>query len=148
MKIMLKEDVRGQGKKGDIVNVSDGYARNFLFPRGLAVVADERIMSEVKSKKDAEAKKADYEKGKAAELAGRISEITLKITATAAPDGKLYGSVTSANIAEALKAQENIDIDKRKITLEDNIKSFGTYVAQVKVYPEISAGLNVVVTDK
>ena len=148
MKVLLKEDVKNQGKKGEIINVSDGYARNFLFPRKLAVVADAKAENEVKMKKEAEIHKIEYEKQKAKELGEKLSQITLKITSTASPDGKLYGSVTSSGIAEALKAQENIDIDKRKILLDEHIKSFGTYVVDIKVYPEITANLTVVVTNK
>ena len=147
MKVLLKSDVKGQGKKGEIVNVSDGYARNFLLPRGLAVVADAKAVNEVKMKAEAQIHKAEAEKQNAKNLSEKLSQITLKITSTAAPDGKLYGSVTSSNIAEVLKTQENIDIDKRKIHLGENIKSFGTYVVEIKVYPEITANLTVVVTD-
>ena len=147
MKVLLREDVKGQGKKGEIINVSDGYARNFLFPRKLAVVADAKAEYEVKNKKEAELHKIEADKQKAKELGERISQITLKIVSTSTNDGKLYGSVTSANIAEALKSKENIDIDKRKINLEDHIKSFGTYVVEIKVFPEITANLTVVVTD-
>ena len=147
MKVLLKADVKGQGKKGEIINVSDGYARNFLFPRKLAVIADAKAEYEVKNKKEAELHKIEADKQKAKELGERISQITLKIVSTSTNDGKLYGSVTSANIAEALKSKENIDIDKRKINLEDHIKSFGTYVVEIKVFPEITANLTVVVTD-
>ena len=147
MKVLLKEDVKGQGKKGEIISVSDGYARNFLFPRKLAVVADAKAENEVRTKKEAEIHKTEFEKQTARNLGEKLSGISLKITATSAPDGKLYGSVTSANIAEALKQQENMDIDKRKINLEENIKSFGTYVVEIKVYSGITANLTVVVTD-
>ena len=147
MKVLLKEDVKGQGKKGEIINVSDGYARNFLFPRSLAVVADAKAENEVKTKKEAELHRIEYEKQKAVEQSERLSAVILKIASTAAPDGKLYGSVTAATIAEELKAQQGIDIDKRKINLEEHIKSFGTYTVEIKVYPEITANLTVIVTD-
>ena len=147
MKVLLKEDVKGQGKKGDIINVSDGYARNFLFPKKLAVVADAKAENEVRTKKEAELHKIEAEKQKAKDLGEKLSRIILKITSTSTPDGKLYGSVTSANISEELKKQENIDIDKRRINLDEHIKSFGTYVVEIKVYPEITANLTVVVTD-
>lgn len=147
MKVLLKADVKGQGKKGEIKEVSDGYARNFLFPKGLAVVADAKALNEVKNKQEAEKQKLEREKQNARNLSEKISNVTLKFTATAGPDGKLYGSVTPANIAEELKSKQNIDIDKRKIVLEENIKSFGTYVIDVKIYPEITAKLTVVVTD-
>ena len=147
MKVLLKEDVKGQGKKGEIINVSDGYARNFLFPRKLAVVADAKAEHEVRTKKEAEIHRIETEKQNAKALGEKLSGIILKITSTSSPDGKLYGSVTAAGIAEALKKQENLEIDKRKIHLDEHIKSFGTYVVEVKVYPEITANLTVVVTD-
>lgn len=147
MKVLLKADVKGQGKKGEIKEVSDGYARNFLLPKGLAVVADAKALNEVKNKQEAEKQKLEREKQNAKNLSEKISSVTLKLTATAGPDGKLYGSVTPANIAEELKSKQNIDIDKRKIVLDENIKSFGTYVIDVKIYPEITAKLTVVVTD-
>ena len=147
MKVLLKADVKGQGKKGEIINVSDGYARNFLFPRNLAVVADAKAEFEVKTKKEAELHKAEVEKQNAKLLGEKISQIVLKIHSTSAPDGKLYGSVTAANIAEELKKQANLEIDKRRIMLEEHIKSYGTYTVEVKVYSEITAALTVVVTD-
>ena len=147
MKVLLKEDVKGQGKKGEIINVSNGYARNFLLPKKLAVIADAKAVNEVKTKKEAEIHKIEAEKQKAKDLGEKLSKITLKITSTSAPDGKLYGSVTAANIAEALKSQANLEIDKKKINLEEHIKSFGTYVVEIKVYPEITSNITVVVTD-
>ena len=148
MKVLLKEDVKGQGKKGEIVNVSDGYARNFLFPKKLAVIADAKAVGEVKAREEAQRHKLESEKQNAQTLAEKLSQITLKISSASAPDGKLYGSVTSSTVAEILKTQENIDIDKRKINLGDNIKSFGTYMVEIKIYPGITADITVVVTDK
>jgi len=98
-------------------------------------------------KKEAELHRIEYEKQKAKELSEKLSKIVLKITSTSSPDGKLYGSVTAANIAEALKSQENIEIDKRKILLDEHIKSFGTYIVEVKVYPEVTSNITVVVMD-
>jgi large subunit ribosomal protein L9 len=135
MKVLLKEDVKAQGKKGDIIDVSDGYARNFLLPKGLAVIADAKALNEIKAKKDAEKHKIEAEKENAKKLAERLSGVTVKLSATAGPDGKLYGSITPANIAEAIKTKENIEVDKRKIVMDDNIKSFGTYVVDIKIYP-------------
>ena len=147
MKVLLKADVKGQGKKGEIINVSDGYARNFLFPRNLAVVADAKAEYEVKTKKEAELHKAEVEKQNAGLLGERISRMVLKIHSTSSPDGKLYGSVNAATISEELKKQENIEIDKRKILLDEHIKSYGTYTVEIKVYPGITGSLTVVVTD-
>jgi large subunit ribosomal protein L9 len=147
MKVLLREDVKGQGKKGEIVNVADGYARNFLLPRSLAVIADAKAMNEVKLKKEASINKIEADKRHAQELAEKINQTTVKISAAAGPDGKLYGSVTSSNIADKLKKDYDIDVDKRKFVLEEHIKSFGTYGIEVKIYPEVTAQLTVVVTD-
>ena len=147
MKVLLKADVKGQGKKGEIREVSDGYARNFLIPKGLAVIADAKTLNDVKNKQDAEKHKIEAAKENAKKLGEKLSGVTLKIAATAGPDGKLYGSITPANIAEELKNKESLDIDKRKIVLDENIKSFGTYAVDVKIYPEITGQFTVVVTD-
>ena len=140
-------DVKGQGKKDQIVEVSDGYARNFLFPKKLAVPADNKAMSEAKSKEEAKQFKLKEEKAAAQALADQLSKLTVKITATSGADGRLYGSVTSKDIAEKLKEQHKVEIDKRKLVLNDNIKTYGTYEIEVKVYPEISAKLKVTVTE-
>lgn len=147
MKVLLLADVKGQGKKDQIVEVSDGYARNFLFPKKLAVIADAKVMSEAKSKEESKQFKLKEEKAAAKVLADKLSTLTVKIKATSGADGRLYGSVTSKDIAEKLKEQHKIDIDKRKLVLNDNIKAYGTYEVEVKVYPEISAKLKVSVTE-
>lgn len=147
MKVLLLADVKGQGKKDQIVEVSDGYARNFLFPKKLAVIADAKVMSETKSKEEAKQFKLKEEKAAAKVLAEQIGKLTVKITATSGSDGRLYGSVTSKDISEKLKEQHNIDIDKRKLVLNENIKAYGTYEVEVKVYPEISAKLKVTVAE-
>jgi len=147
VKVLFNADVKGQGKKGEIKEVSDGYARNFLLPKGLAVIADAKAINEVKNREDAAKNKLAAERESAKKMSDRLSGLTLKLAATAGQDGKLYGSITSANIAEELKTRESIDIDKRKINLEENIKSFGTYIVDIKVYPEITAKLTIVVTD-
>ena len=147
MKVLMLADVKGQGKKDQIVEVSDGYARNFLFPKKLAVPADNKAMSEAKSKEEAKQFKLKEEKAAAQALADQLSKLTVKITATSGADGRLYGSVTSKDIAEKLKEQHKVEIDKRKLVLNDNIKAYGTYEIEVKVYPEISAKLKVTVTE-
>jgi large subunit ribosomal protein L9 len=147
MKVLLLADVKGQGKKDQIVEVSDGYARNFLFPKKLAVAADAKVMSEAKSKEEAKQFRLKEEKAAAKALAEKISALTVKITATSGADGRLYGSVTSKDIAEALSSQHKIDVDKKKLVLAENIKAYGTYNVEVKVYPEISATLKVAVTE-
>ncbi len=147
MKVLLLADVKGQGKKDQIVEVSDGYARNFLFPKKLAVAADAKVMSEAKSKEEAKQFRLKEEKAAAKTLAEKIATLTVKISATSGADGRLYGSVTSKDIAEALSKQHKIDIDKKKLVLAENIKAYGTYNVEVKVYPEISATLKVSVTE-
>lgn len=148
MKVVLLQDVKGQGKANDVINVSDGYARNFLFPRNLAVVADAKALAQVKSKKESAQHKIDVDKANANALADKIKDTKVVITAEAGKDGRFYGAVTSKDIAEALKAQHKIDVDKRKIELDAPIKAFGTYMVNVKLYAEISATLTVQVTER
>ena len=147
MKVLLLADVKGQGKKDQIVDVSDGYARNFLFPKKLALPADAKVMSEAKSKEEAKQFRLKEEKAAAKALADKISTLTVKVTASSGADGRLYGSITSKDIADQLVAQHQIEIDKRKLVLSENIKAYGTYQIDVKVYPEITAKLTVVVKE-
>ena len=148
MKVVLLADVKGQGKKGQVVNVSDGYARNFLVPKNLATVADNKIMNEIKGKEEAKARQIELDKQAARDTAEKLKTVVVKIKAQAGADGRIYGSVTSKEIAETLKLQHGIEIDRRKITLQDPIKAFGTYNPEVKLYPEIAGKINVVVTEK
>ncbi len=147
MKVLLLADVKGQGKKDQIVEVSDGYARNFLFPKKLAVIADAKVLSEAKSKAESKEFKLKEEKAAAKALAQRLAALTVNISASSGSDGRLYGSVTAKDISEKLAEQHKIDIDKRKLSLPENIKSYGTYEVEVKVYPEISAKLKVTVSE-
>lgn len=147
MKVVLLQDVKALGKKGELVNTSDGYARNFLFPKKLAVEAGAQVMSEFKSKDEAAKHKIEVEKQNARDTAAKLTGVVVKITATAGADGKLYGSVTTKDIAEQLAAQTGIELDKRKIVLNEQIKAFGTYSLDVKLYPEIVGKVNVVVTN-
>ena len=148
MKVVLLSDVKGQGKKGQVVNVSDGYARNFLFPKNLATPADNQIMNELKGKEEARLRQIELEKQAARDTAEKLKNVTVKIKAQAGADGRIYGSVTSKEIAEQLAAQHKITIDKRKISLADPIKAFGTYLPEVKLYPEITGKITVVVSEK
>ncbi len=147
MKIVLLQDVRGQGKKGDLINVSDGYARNFLFPKNLAAVADAKVMNELKSKEEARLHKIEVEKQQAQEIAEKLQGISVKLTATPGTDGRLYGSITAKDIAEALSKQYHIEIDKRKLQLNEAIKTFGTHIIEIKLYPQITGKVNVVVAE-
>ncbi len=148
MKVVLLQDVKGQGKKGQVVNVSDGYARNFLFPKNLATVADNKIMNEIKGKEEARLRQIELDKQAARDTAEKLKTVVVKIGAQAGADGRIYGSVTSKEIAECLKQQHGIEIDRRKITLQDPIKAFGSYTPEVKLYPEITGKINVIVTQK
>ena len=147
MKVLLLADVKGQGKKDQIVNVSDGYARNFLFPKKLAVVADNKTVAEAKSREDARLHKIEVEKQAAKDIAASLEGVMVKIGAQSGADGKLYGSVTTSDIAEKLKEQSGIEIDRRKIQLDSPIKAYGSYTLDVKLYPEITGKINLVVTE-
>lgn len=148
MKVLLLQDVKAQGKKGEVINVSDGYARNFLFPKKLACELDAQTMSELKSKEEAKKRKEALERQAALDNKEKFDSLAVKIHATSGGDGRFYGAVTAKEIAEALNEQFSIDIDKRKIVLHDPIKTFGTYTIDVKLYPEIVGKLNVIVAEK
>ena len=147
MKVILLKDVKGTGVKGDVVNVSDGYARNFLFPKGLAVEATKSNLNELKNKEKAQQRRIEQEKQEARELAKKISDITLVIKAKSGENGKLFGSVTNKEIAQELKKQHNITIDRKKIVLDEPIKQLGQMELEVKLYPEISGKLTVKVEE-
>lgn len=147
MKVILTQDVKGQGKKGQVINVSDGYARNFLFPKGLAAEASASTMNDLKNKEAAKQYKIATEKAAAKELAAKLSQITLEIQVSSGADGRLYGSVTSKEIAEKLQEVHQISIDKRKIVLERPIKEYGTSQLEVKLYPEVVGKLKVTVKE-
>lgn len=146
MKVILKQDVKSLGKKGELVNASDGYARNFLFPKGLAVEANASAMNDFNNKESAKKFHKAEEIKAAQELANKLEGKTFKLTAKAGSNGKLFGSVTSKDVSKKIKEDLNTDIDKRKIVMQD-IKSFGTVQAEVKVYQGISAKIFVQVTE-
>ena len=148
MRVILCADVKGQGKKDQIVEVSDGYARNFLFPKKLAVPADSKAINDIKNKEAAKQHKVDVEIDNAKALAKKLEQLVLVFEYAAGPDKKLYGSVTAKDFAEELKKKHGIDIDKRKITLNESIKSFGDFKADVKLYSDVSGKINVRVTSK
>ena len=143
MKVILKQDVKGLGKEEDMVNVSDGYARNYLFPRGLAAEASAGNINIMNTKKKAEKTKKDRELAQARELAEKLGNITVVIKTKSGENGKLFGSITSKDIADGLKSGHNIDIDKKKIVLPEPIKNLGTTQVEVKLYPEVSARIAV-----
>ena len=148
MKVLLLADVKGQGKKGELVNVSDGYARNFLLPKKLAVIADNAVMNEIKTKEEARLHRIAEEKKAAQENAKKLEGIVLKLYATAGADGRFFGAVSSKEIAEELQRQTGIEVDKRKIELDEPIRAFGAYTLDVKLYPEVDGKLNVVIAQK
>ena len=149
MKVILTQDVKGQGKKDQIIEVSDGYARNFLLPRKLAVLANAQAMNEAKNKEAAKLHKIEVEKEEARAIAKRLEAITVKIVESAGNDNRLYGAVTSKDIAEKLAKDHGVTVDKKKIVMTEPIKTFGTYKVEVKLYTsEIIGSINVVVTDK
>ena len=146
MKVILQQDVKGQGKKGELVNVSDGYARNFLFPRGLATEANAAAMNELKNREEAAAFHKEQEKKQAQETAAAIDGKTVKLTARAGQGGRLFGAVTAKEVAEALSRDYGVKFDKRKIEMGD-IKAFGSYSAEVKLNFGVTAKITVMVTE-
>lgn len=147
MKVILKADVKSLGKKGELVNTSDGYARNYLFPKGLAVEANATAMNDFKNKEKAKQFHKAEEIKAANEVKARIEGKTVKLTAKAGANGKLFGSVTSKDVAQKIKQDFSLDIDKRKIVMQD-IKAFGTVQAEVKIYQGISANIFVAVSEE
>ena len=148
MKVILTADVKGQGKKDQLVEVSDGYARNFLLPRKLAIPADNQAVTELKNKQAAAQHKIDTERAAAKATAEKLQTIKLVFRVGAGADGRLYGSVTSKDVAEKLAAEHSITVDKRKITLSDPIKAYGDYSLDVRLYNDVNGKINLVVTEK
>ena len=146
MKVILLADVKGHGKKGELVNVSDGYARNFLFPKKLAVEADNAAMSEFKSREEAKIHHKEEEIAAAKATASKLEGKTVTMKAKAGAGGKLFGSVTTKEVAQEIKNSFGIEIDKKKMTMAD-IKNFGEYTAEIKLYTGISTKITVVVTE-
>ena len=144
MKVVLKQDVKGHGKKGEIVSVSDGYARNFLFPKGLAASADAKAENELKNQISSKAYKEKVDLENALELKKKLESVEVHAKASAGTDGKIYGSITNAHISDLLSQQHKIAIDKRKISI-DAIKNFGTFTADIKLSSGVSAELRVIV---
>lgn len=137
MKVILQADVKGQGKKGDIVNVSDGYARNYLFKNNLAIEATASSINSIQIKKEAEEHRRKVEKAEAEALVERLKNVTLTVKIRAGENGKLFGALNTQAIADAL-AEQGISLDKKKIVLAEPIKTLGTYTVTVKPYAEVS----------
>ena len=143
MKVILLCDVKGQGKKDQIVDVSDGYARNFLFPQKKAIPADAKATSELKSKEEAKQFKITEDRKAASALAEKINNVTVSIVMGHGHDGRLYGSVTAKDIAEKLAVAIGQDVDKRKIQLKEAIKAYGNYSVEIKILADITAKFTV-----
>ena len=148
MKVILCADGKGQGKKDQVVEVSDGYARNFLFPKKLAIPADAKGLNEAKNKEASKQHKIDVEKQNANDIAKKLETIKVVFEYAQGPDKKLYGSITAKDIAEELQKKHNVIIDKRKINLVTPIKSFGEHSVDVKLYTGIMGKIKVEVTSK
>ncbi len=146
MKVILTQDVKGRGKKGQLVDVSDGYARNFLLPRKLAVPADAQAMNELKNREDAAKYHKDMEKKAAEEAAATLKGKTVVLHAKAGQGGRLFGSVTAKEVAEEIRRQFGVEIDRRKIDMAD-IKAFGSYTAGLKLGSGVTAEVTVSVTE-
>ena len=147
MKVILLQDVKALGKKGELVKASDGYARNFLLPNGLAKEANAQAMNELKNAENAKQYKIETDIKKANEAKAALEGETFKMTAKAGNGGRLFGSVTAKEISGEIKKQKGIDVDKRKITLDADIKAFGTYNAEIKLYNGIVAKVKVQVSE-
>ena len=147
MKVVLLQDVKGSGKKGELVNVSDGYARNFLLPRKLAKEANAQAMNELKNAADAKQFKIDTQIKEANEAKEKLEKKTIVIHAKAGKEGKLFGSITAKEIANEIKQRYSIVVDKRKISITGEIKQYGTYDSQVKLYNGITANIFVQVCE-
>lgn len=148
MKVVLTQDVKAQGKKGQLIDVSDGYARNFLLPKGLAIIADNKALNEIKGREEAEKHKAAVELQNAKDTAAKLEGVTVVFSNQSGADGRLYGSITSKDLAEALKAQHGISVDKRKIQLDDALKTFGAHTVNVKLHTEVLGKINVRIDEK
>lgn len=148
MKVILKADVRGKGKKGQMIEVAEGYARNFLLPKGLAVLATADAMNTMRLQEKAKAKADAEAKAAATEIAEKLKGLQVKVASKGGEGGKLFGAVTGREISAALKEQHGVDIDSKKLVLDEPIKSFGSYQAKAKLGFEISGTVYVIVTEE
>ena len=147
MKVILLEDIKGKGKKDQVLEVSDGYARNYLFAKKLAIEADAKALNELKNREAARQHKYEVEKAAALELAKQLDSIILVLHHEAGKDNKLYGAVTTKEIAQQLKQKYGIEIDKKKLSMDTPIKTFGTYKIKAKLFTGISATVTVQVVE-
>lgn len=143
MKVILKQDIKGVGKKDQVVNVSDGYVRNFLFPKNMAVEANNENMSKLKAKQDSNAFKKQQEKEEAQKVAEKLSNVVLKIPVKAGGNGKIFGGVSTKEISELIEKNYKIKVDKKKIELKDTIKELGSRTINIKLYEGVIAKLKI-----
>ena len=141
MKVILQQDVKGMGKRGEIVNASDGHARNFLFPKKLAIPADKQNMNEWNAKKSSEAHRKEIERQEAIKIKEKLEKI--KLTIKTGENGKIFGSITSKEICETIKNEYGFDIDKKKIVIKEQIKTLGAHTIELKLFEGVSAKLNI-----
>ena len=147
MKVILLSDVKNLGKKGEVINASDGYARNFLFPRKLAQEATEENLHVLNAKKETERRKKLAEIEEAQKVAESLKNKEIKLTTKTGDSGRLFGAITSKDVSQLIKKQFNVDIDKKKIVM-DTLKQVGTYEIEVKIYPEVSTKMKVVIASE
>ena len=145
MKVILLQDVRGQGKKGELINVSDGYANNFLFPRKLAKLADEQVMTELRNREASDNYRRQEERKQALAISEKLKNIVVVFRTTGGVDGKLYGAITSKDICDKLSDEHGITIDKRKVAVSQPIKTVGQYEVDVKLFTDVSSKIKIVV---
>lgn len=143
MKVILQTDVKGMGKRGEVVNASDGYARNFLFPKKLALPADKQNMNELSAKKSSEAHKKELEKEAAIKIKEKLEKEVLTLKVKAGENGKTFGSITSKEIAEGIEKEFNEKIDKKKIAVKDQIKAIGMYTVELKLFEGVVSKLKI-----
>ena len=147
MKVILLADVKGKGKKDQVIEVPDGYARNYLFAKKLAVAADNKALNELRGREASKQHRYDVEKAAAEETAKQLETITLVLKRKAGVDNKLYGAVTTKEITQQLKQDYNLDVDKKKLSMESPIKAFGTYKIKTKLFSDVSATITVQVVE-
>ena len=147
MKVILLQDIKGSGKKGEMISVSDGYARNYLLPRNLAKQASAQAVNELKNAEAAKQHRLEMERKSALDMSKQLKDVTIRVYARAGQKGRLFGSVTAKEVAEAIRKQFGFEVDKRKIQLEQDIKSFGTFEAELKLMTGISASIYIMVTE-
>ena len=148
MKVILLSDVKAQGKKGDVIKVSDGYARNLLFPKGLAIEANDRNLAELKARQASDERKNITNEGIAKDIAEQLQAVTVTIKAKAGANGKLFGSITSKDVADELKKQGKIEMDKRKLDIGDGIKTLGEHTVKASLYPNIFGEFKVLIVEE